>query len=93
MKTPKIKPCAAPQLTPAAQYVRMSKDFQQYSIENQTAAIGEYAARNGFRVVKTYTDAGRSGVVLKSRAGLSALLADVVKGGVEFKTVLVYDVV
>jgi DNA invertase Pin-like site-specific DNA recombinase len=91
MKSSKMKLCV-PQLIPAAQYVRMSKDFQQYSIENQTASISEYAVRNGFDVVKTYTDAGRSGVVLKSRAGLTSLLADVVKGGVEFKTVLVYDV-
>ncbi len=76
----------------AAQYVRMSTDLQQYSIENQKAAIQQYALQHGFAVMKTYTDAGRSGVVLKSRAGLKELLADVLSGNAIFKAILVYDV-
>jgi hypothetical protein len=60
----------------AAQYVRMSTDLQQYSIENQKEAILQYALQHEFAVIKTYTDAGKSGVVLKSRAGLKELLAD-----------------
>jgi predicted site-specific integrase-resolvase len=58
----------------AAQYVRMSTELQQYSIENQKATIQEYAEQHGFVVVKTYADAGRTGIVLKHRKGLSALL-------------------
>ncbi len=42
--------------------------------------------------MKTYTDAGRSGVVLKSRAGLKELLADVLSGNAIFRAILVYDV-
>jgi DNA invertase Pin-like site-specific DNA recombinase len=76
----------------AAQYVRMSTDLQKYSIENQKVAIQQYALKHGFAVMKTYTDAGRSGVVLKSRAGLKELLADVLSGNVIFKAILVYDV-
>jgi len=76
----------------AAQYVRMSTDFQQYSIENQKVAIQQYALQHGFVVIKTYTDAGRSGVVLKSRAGLKELLADALSGNAIFKAILVYDV-
>jgi DNA invertase Pin-like site-specific DNA recombinase len=76
----------------AAQYVRMSTDHQQYSIENQKAAIQQYAFQHEFSVMKTYTDAGRSGVVLKSRAGLKELLADVLSGNAIFKAILVYDV-
>ena len=76
----------------AAQYVRMSTDLQKYSIENQKAAIQQYALQYGFAVMKTYTDAGRSGVVLKSRPGLKELLADVVSGNSIFKAILVYDV-
>ena len=76
----------------AAQYVRMSTDLQQYSIENQKAAIQQYALQHGFAVMKAYTDAGRSGVVLKSRAGLKELLADVLSGNAIFKAILVYDV-
>ena len=70
----------------------MSDDAQQYSIENQKAAIQEYAAKNGFRIVKTYADPGRSGVNARNRKGLGELLKDVVTGGAGFKAVLVYDV-
>jgi DNA invertase Pin-like site-specific DNA recombinase len=76
----------------AAQYVRMSTDLQQYSIENQKEAILQYALQHEFAVIKTYTDAGKSGVVLKSRAGLKELLADVLSGNAIFKAILVYDV-
>jgi DNA invertase Pin-like site-specific DNA recombinase len=77
---------------PAAQYVRMSDEAQQYSIENQKAAILEYAARHGFAVVKTYADAGKSGVIAKHRTALHELLKDVVNGNAEYKAILVYDV-
>jgi len=79
-------------LVPAAQYVRMSTEDQQYSIANQNAKIQEYAARHGFGICRTYADAGRSGVVIKRRKGLSDLLADVVSGRADFRAVLVYDV-
>jgi len=79
-------------LVPAAQYLRMSTEHQQYSIENQKIAIREYAKNHGFTVEKTYADAGRSGVVLKYRVNLSKLLKDVVSGNADFKAILVYDV-
>jgi DNA invertase Pin-like site-specific DNA recombinase len=77
---------------PVAQYVRMSTDHQKYSIENQRALIQSYAAAHGMAVIRTYEDAGKSGVTLKRRTGLSALLADVVSGAAPFKAILVYDV-
>jgi DNA invertase Pin-like site-specific DNA recombinase len=77
---------------PAAQYVRMSKDLQEYSIENQKAAIQRYAAQHGFVIVETYADAGRSGVVLRHREGLRKLLHDVVAEKTRYKAILVYDV-
>ncbi len=43
----------APSRTPAAQYVRMSDEGQQLSIENQKAAIRDYAECHGFEVIKT----------------------------------------
>jgi DNA invertase Pin-like site-specific DNA recombinase len=81
-----------PELIPAAQYVRMSDEAQQYSIENQKAAIQEYAARHGFVIVKTYADPGRSGVIATHRKGLSELLNDVVGQNPPYKAILVYDV-
>ncbi len=79
-------------LLPAAQYLRMSTDEQQYSLLNQAAAIAKYAELKGFKVIKTYEDAGRSGLVLRERAGLQALLKDVVGENVQYKAILVYDV-
>ena len=70
----------------------MSDEGQQYSIENQKAAIQEYAERHGFQIVKTYADPGRSGILAKNRKGLRELLTDVVSGDADFKAVLVYDV-
>ncbi|MGA8429311.1 MAG: recombinase family protein [Candidatus Sulfotelmatobacter sp.] len=79
-------------LVPAAQYVRMSTEHQQYSLENQSAAIDEYANAHGFSVVRTYHDSARTAVVLKRRLGLRQLLQDVVSGSTTYKAILVYDV-
>lgn len=79
-------------LVPAAQYLRMSTDHQQYSLDNQADAIDQYAALHGFQVVKTYSDAAKSGLRLKNRPGLKQLLRDVMEGQSDFRAVLVYDV-
>jgi DNA invertase Pin-like site-specific DNA recombinase len=77
---------------PAAQYLRMSTEHQQYSLQNQIAAIQQYAQSKGFAVIQTYSDAAKSGVNLRRRAGLRELLRDVVGGVANFKAILVYDV-
>lgn len=38
----------------AAQYLRMSTEHQQYSLDNQSAAIREYASAHGFEIIQTY---------------------------------------
>jgi len=77
---------------PAAQYLRMSTEHQQYSFANQTTKIQQYADIKGFLIVRTYSDAARSGLVLKRRSGLLQLLYDVMSGTASFKAILVYDV-
>ncbi len=79
-------------LVPAAQYVRMSTEDQQYSIANQEAAIQTYAKSHGYVVTSTYADAGKSGVAIKHRKELRRLLHDVTSGQAPYKTILVYDV-
>jgi DNA invertase Pin-like site-specific DNA recombinase len=79
-------------LIPAAQYLRMSTEHQQYSLENQAAAIQRYAEFNGFEIVRTYPDPAKSGVVLKRRTGLQQLLEDVRLGTAAYQAILVYDV-
>lgn len=78
--------------TPAAQYLRMSTEHQQYSFPNQAHRIQEYAETHGFRVSRTYSDPAKSGVLLKHRPGLRELLKDVAGGLTEYRAILVYDV-
>ncbi|WP_082190835.1 recombinase family protein [Bradyrhizobium pachyrhizi] len=66
----------------AAQYVRMSTDYQQYSIENQAVAIAAYAELHRLRIVRTYRDEGESGLKIENRTGLSALLVAASDAGV-----------
>ncbi|MEI9413048.1 recombinase family protein [Mesorhizobium salmacidum] len=76
----------------AAQYLRMSKEHQIYSIDNQKDAIRNYADIMGYDIVATYEDAGRSGLSLGGRPGLQQMLADVESGRADFETIVVYDV-
>ena len=76
----------------AAEYVRVSTDLQQYSIDNQQAAIAEYAAQHNFEIVRTYADSARSGLDIKHRPGLQSLIDDVLGGHTDFQAVLVFDI-
>lgn len=77
---------------PAAQYLRMSTEHQQYSLDNQAAAIGDYASAHGFEVTQTYSDEARSGLTIAERPGLRAMIEDITVGRAEFAAVLVLDV-
>src|ERR1700761_3416322 len=77
---------------PAAIYVRMSTEHQQYSTENQTRAIEEYAAQHNLTIVRRFADYGKSGLNLAGRPDLSRLLREVDSGAAEFESILVYDV-
>ncbi|MDQ0010528.1 DNA invertase Pin-like site-specific DNA recombinase [Luteibacter jiangsuensis] len=70
----------------------MSTDQQQYSTQNQSAAIAAYAAAHAMTIVKSYRDEGRSGVRIKGRRALQDLLADIRSGEKDYDVVLVYDV-
>lgn len=77
---------------PAAAYVRMSTESQTYSLQHQQAALEAYAGRCGFEIVRTYADGAISGLTLRKRPGLQALLADVLTGSPGFRAILIYDV-
>lgn len=76
----------------AAQYVRMSTEHQQFSIDNQMAIISEYAKSHDFEIIHTYSDEARSGIDLAHRPGLRQLLDDITDGKTDFRAVLVYDI-
>lgn len=77
---------------PVAQYVRMSTEHQKYSTDNQAQVIAAYAELHKMRVVRTYMDAGKSGLNLRGRPGLQQLLQDVSQPHPGFAAVLVYDI-
>lgn len=77
---------------PAAQYVRMSTEHQQYSTENQMDTMRRFAEARRMEIVRTYSDAARSGLNLEGREGLRELLRDVESGRADYSHVLVYDV-
>lgn len=76
----------------AAQYVRMSTEHQQYSIDNQAATIAIFAQKRGLEIVKTYADEGKSGLNIKGRPALRGLLDDIESGRADYEVLLVYDV-
>src|SRR5437879_5383371 len=79
-------------LVRAAEYVRMSTDHQQYSTENQHAAIQRFADARGIAIVRSFVDSGKSGVGIQGRDALQELLRTVETGLADFRTILVYDV-
>src|ERR1700722_2564743 len=76
----------------AAEYVRMSTEHQQYSTENQHASIQRFADEHGLAIVRTFADAGKSGLGIQGREALQELLRVVNSGSADFCTILVYDV-
>ncbi|TZG26561.1 recombinase family protein [Sphingomonas montanisoli] len=70
----------------------MSTDHQQYSTENQSAAIRSYAEARGFAIKATYADEGKSGLNIGGRAALQRLISDIETGHADFEAVIVYDV-
>lgn len=76
----------------AAEYVRMSTDHQKYSTESQSEAINRYAETRGIEIIKTYADAGKSGLKIEGRDALRQLIEDVQSGSTDFTLVLVYDI-
>jgi DNA invertase Pin-like site-specific DNA recombinase len=79
-------------LLPAAEYVRMSTEHQQYSTENQRDAIRRYASARGMVIVRTFTDAGKSGLRIDGRDALKELIRVVEHERPDFQAILVYDV-
>jgi DNA invertase Pin-like site-specific DNA recombinase len=79
-------------LIPAATYVRMSTEHQQYSTSNQLDTIVVYAERHGFVIVREFSDEGKSGLNIQGREGLTRMIEMVQSGLADFKAILVYDV-
>src|SRR5690606_18658612 len=72
-------------------YARVSSDKQRerHTIGSQLAELPKYAKRQGWTVIQTYQDDGKSGETIEGRPEFQSLLADAEKG--LFETVLVID--
>lgn len=68
----------------AAEYVRMSTDHQEFSTDNQSAAIRAFADARGYEIVRTYADDGKSGLNIDGRDALKRLIDDVEGGRADF---------
>src|SRR5690242_8131571 len=82
----------APSRLRAAEYVRMSTEHQQYSTENQRQVIREFADKRGMDLVRSYEDAGKSGLRIDGRNALKQLIQDVESGQADYNAILAYDV-
>src|SRR5579872_7463373 len=89
-QAPTVQP--VPKIIRAAEYVPMSTEHQQYSTENQREVIRQYAELRAMMIVRTYVDAGKSGLRIDGRDALKQLIQDVESGRADFSAILVYDV-
>jgi DNA invertase Pin-like site-specific DNA recombinase len=58
----------------------MSTEHQQYSTENQEAAIRSYAEARNLVIVRTYADEGKSGLRVAGRNALRGCCANAIGG-------------
>jgi DNA invertase Pin-like site-specific DNA recombinase len=76
----------------AALYMRMSTERQEYSLANQAHVLFAYAEKRQIQVVRTYSDAAKSGLTFEGRSALKKLIEDVQGYDCPFEIVLTYDV-
>ena len=90
--TDPAKAAEAGAAVPAAAYVRMSTEHQQYSTENQLDRIRDFARRRNMSLVRVYQDMGKSGLNIRGREQLQKMIDDAESGRADFKCILVYDI-
>ena len=73
----------------AVAYVRMSSDKQEASPKQQREEIIKLAKREGYRILRWYTDEAISGDATEKRVQFQQMIQDVESG--EFKAVLSWD--
>ena len=77
-------------MTLAVIYARFSTNLQNpRSIEDQVLLCRTFAAREGYEVIRVYSDAAKSGASLHGRDGIRELMADAMMGA--FDVVIVEE--
>jgi DNA invertase Pin-like site-specific DNA recombinase len=67
----------------------MSSDSQEASIPRQRESVQAFAAKNGYDVIREYTDEGTSGDATERRAGFLKMREDAARG--DFQVILCWD--
>jgi len=74
---------------PAVAYYRRSSDKQEASISRQRESVEAYAATNGYRLIREYTDDAISGDATEKRSGFLRMREDAASG--DFRVILCWD--
>jgi DNA invertase Pin-like site-specific DNA recombinase len=76
----------------AAEYLRMSTEVQDLSLDTQREALRSFAKVQGLTIVSSYIDHGCSGLTISHRPAMKRLMADVSRRACKFSFILVYDI-
>lgn len=76
----------------AIEYTRASTDHQEYSVGDQSKYNHDWAKRNKYKIIKTYSDDGISGGSVAKRPGFLSMIEDITTGKLpEVKALLIWD--
>lgn len=76
----------------AIEYTRASTDHQEYSVVDQHKFNSEWAKKNKYKIVKTYSDDGISGGTVAKRPGFLQMIEDITTGKhPDVKVLLIWD--
>ena len=79
-------------LIQAIEYTRASTDHQEYSVGDQHKFNLDWANRNKYKIVKTYSDDGISGGTVAKRPGFLQMIEDITAGRLpDIKALLIWD--
>lgn len=79
-------------LIAAIEYTRASTDHQEYSVGDQHKFNSEWAAKNNYKILKTYSDDGISGGTVAKRPGFLQMIEDITAGRLsDIKALLIWD--
>ena len=79
-------------MIPAIEYTRASTDHQEYSVGDQHKFNLDWAKRNKYKIVKTYSDDGISGGTVAKRPGFLQMIEDITTGRLpDIKALLIWD--
>lgn len=78
-------------MTPCIEYTRASTSHQEYSVADQDKQIRNWARRNKYKIIHSYSDDGISGHYAAKRPGFLSMIEDITAGRFEVRALLIWD--